>query len=245
MNAVPHNSAIQQGVSIITSTNRQNYLSNLVQNFNRQRYAKKELIIIINNNKIPLLPYQKLAKKYKNIKIFRKPEHYSLGACLNYAITKSKYSYIAKFDDDDYYAPYYLTESIQTFKRTNADIIGKRAHYMYLLGSKTFILRFSQDEHRTVTQLPGATLIFKRNVFNNVKFPNKSVGEDDIFCIRGKKKGYKVYSAGKNNFVAIRRKNSLKHTWIISDKKLITNHKVIPNIKDYKKYVDRNPKSKL
>ncbi|MDQ0196580.1 glycosyltransferase [Paenibacillus wynnii] len=242
MNAAPYSSAALQGVSIITCTNRQNYLVNLFQNYNRQRYAKKELIIIINNNKIPLLPYQKLAEKYKNIKIFRKPEHHSLGACLNYAVKKTKYSYIAKFDDDDYYAPNYLTNSLQSFKRTNADIIGKRAHYMYLRGSKTLILRFPQDENRFVTRLPGATLIIKRDVFDHVGFPNQNVGEDDLFCMRSKKKGYKVYSADKYNFVAIRRKNSSKHTWIISDKQLISNHKVVPNIKNYKKFVQKSSK---
>jgi glycosyltransferase involved in cell wall biosynthesis len=97
------------GVSIITCTNRPNYLNNLLQNYNRQRYAQKELIIIINNNAIPLSPYQQLAKKHKNIKIYRKPEHQTLGSCLNYAVTKCKYHTIAKFDDDDYYAPHYLT----------------------------------------------------------------------------------------------------------------------------------------
>jgi len=237
-----YNSATLEGVSIITCTNRQSYLSNLFQNYGRQRYAKKELIIVINNNKIPLLPYQQLAKKHKNIKIFRKPEHHSLGACLNYAVKKAKYTYIAKFDDDDYYAPFYLTDSLHSLKKTKADIIGKRAHYMYLQGSKTLILRFPHDENRSVTQLPGATLLFKRNVFKDVEFPNQSVGEDDLFCMRGKKKGYKVYSAGKYNFVAIRRKNSLKHTWIISDKKLITNHQVVPDIRNYKKFVQRSPK---
>lgn len=177
-----------KGVSIITCTNRQNYLNNLLQNYNRQRYAQKELIIIINNNAIPLSPYQHLAKKYKNIKIFRKPEHQTLGSCLNYAVTKCKYHTIAKFDDDDYYAPHYLTESIQTLNRTNADILGKRAHYMYLSGSKTLILRFAHDEHRTVTHLPGATLVFKRKVFDHVKFPNKNVGEDDLFAAEVERK---------------------------------------------------------
>ena len=235
-------SATLEGVSIITCTNRQSYVRNLFKNFTRQRYARKELIIIVNNNTIPLLPYQQLAKKHKNIKIFRKPEHHSLGACLNFAVRKAKYSYIAKFDDDDYYAPLYLIDSIHSLKKTNADIIGKRAHYMYLKGSKTLILRFPHDANRSVTQLPGATLLFKRNVFNHVEFPDQSVGEDDLFCIRGKKKGYKVYSAGKYHFVAIRRKNSSKHTWIISDKKLIANHKVVPGIRNYKKFVQKSPK---
>ncbi len=245
MNARPYTSASKQGVSIITCTNRQSYLRNLFQNYSRQRYAKKELIIIINNNKIPILPYQNLAKKYKNIKIFRKPEHHSLGACLNFAVKKCKYNFIAKFDDDDYYAPHYLLDSIKTFRRTSADIIGKRAHYMYLRGPKKLILRFPQDEHRSVTYLPGATLVFKRKVFHRVKFPNRSVGEDDLFCLRGKRKGFKVYSGSKKNFVAIRRKNSLKHTWIISDKTLLESHKIIRNIKNYRRFVGRSSKSKL
>jgi hypothetical protein len=87
---------------------------------------KQGVPIIVNNNKIPLAPYQNLAKKLRNIHIFRVPGPTSLGACLNYAVKKTKYNFIAKFDDDDYYAPYYLTDSLQAFQRTNADVIGKQ-----------------------------------------------------------------------------------------------------------------------
>ncbi|NEW07328.1 glycosyltransferase [Paenibacillus sp. SYP-B3998] len=245
MNDGSRKSIKKQGVSVITCTNRQSYLKNLFNNYNRQYHPTKELIIIVNNNKIPLAPYQQLAKKLQNIHIYRVPGHSSLGACLNYAVKKTKYSYIAKFDDDDYYAPYYLTSSLLAFQKTNADIIGKRAHYMYLRGSKTLILRFAHDENRPVTKIPGATLVIKRDVLNKVQFPDQNVGEDDLFCIRSKKKGYKVYSAGKNNFVAIRRKNSFNHTWIISDNELIAHHKTIPNVKNYKKFVQRKPKGVL
>ncbi|CAM2773168.1 glycosyltransferase [Paenibacillus taichungensis] len=245
MGVMPKSSIKKQGVSIIACTKRQSYIRNLFKNYSRQIHAKKELIIIINNNNIPLKPYLSLAKKFPNVHVYRLPERISLGACLNYAIKKTKYNYIAKFDDDDYYAPYYLTESLLTFQRTKADVIGKRSHYMYLRGSKTFILRFPQDEHRPVTLIPGATLVFKRKVINKVPFPNQSVGEDDLFCIRSKRKGYRVYSAGKNNFVAIRRRNSSNHTWIISDKELISQSRKIPSVTNYKKYVQKKPKGLL
>lgn len=242
MEAGAASSLYKQGVSIITCTNRQGYLRNLFDNFNRQKYRTKELIIIVNNNKIPLDVYHKQAKKLRNVHIFRIPAATSLGACLNFAVRKAKYSYIAKFDDDDYYAPDYLKDSLQALRRTKADVIGKRAHYMYLQGSKTLILRFPHDENRSVSKLPGATLFIKRNVLNKVKFPDRNVGEDDLFCIRSKKMGYKVYSAGKYNFVAIRRKNSSNHTWIISDKELIAHHKTIPSVKNYKKFIQKKPK---
>lgn len=241
MGAGPKESITKQGVSIITCTNRHSYLKNLFSNYTRQRHAKKELIIVVNNNKIPLAPYQTLAKKLHNIHIFRVSEHTSLGACLNFAVKKSKFSYIAKFDDDDYYAPYYLKDSLLAFQKSHADIIGKRAHYMYLRGSKALILRFPHNENRVVSKLPGATLVMKRDVLNNVPFPNQNVGEDDLFCLRSKRKGYRIYSAGKHNFVAIRRKNSSRHTWIISDKELIAHHRTIGNIPNYKRFVQRKP----
>lgn len=240
----PKNPSLSQrrGVSIITCTNRPSYVKNLLQNYVRQLHPHKELIIVVNSNHTPLSPYYHLTQKLRNVRIFRRPEHETLGACLNFAVHKAKYPFIAKFDDDDYYAPYYLTEMLLTFKRTNADIIGKRAHFMYLRGSKMLLLRFPQDENRVITPLPGATLVFKRAVFKRIHFPNRSVGEDDLFCLRAKRKGYKVYSAGKYNFVAIRRKNSANHTWVISDRELLSHHKKIPYIRDYKRFVSRIPK---
>jgi GT2 family glycosyltransferase len=242
MEAGPRNVSHKQGVSIITCTNRHSYLKNVFKNYNRQNHPRKELVIIINNDAIPLEPYQRLASRYSNIQVLRLPGYLSLGACLNYAVRKTKYSYIAKFDDDDYYAPYYLTDCLRALHKSKADVIGKRTHYMYLRGSKTLILRFPHDENRTVSRLPGATLFVKRDVFKKVQFPDQNVGEDDLFCLRSKRKGYKVFSAGKYNFVAVRRKNSSAHTWIISDKELIAHHRTIPGVKNYKKYAQRKPR---
>lgn len=113
---------------------------------------------------------------------------------------------------------------------------------MYLRGSKSLILRFAKDEHRPVKVIPGATLVIKRQVLRNVHFPNRSVGEDDQFCIRSRQKGYRVYSAGRHNFLAIRRKNSAHHTWIISDQELISASQRIRSVRNYKKFVQKKPK---
>ncbi len=231
----------QHGISVITCTNRPTYIRNLFRNYLRQRHTKKELIIIVNHQNMSMSRYQQWANKLGNVRIYRLPRTYTLGACLNYAVRKSVHPYIAKFDDDDYYSPYYLTECLQSFRRSKADIIGKRAHYMYLQGSKALLLRFPNDQHKYVSKLPGATLVFRRKVFGKVQFPNQNVGEDDIFCLRGKKQGYRIYSAGKYNFLAIRRRNSYQHTWIISDQKLLAYHKRIPNVRDVRSYVRRKP----
>jgi len=238
---VPPSHSGTHGVSVITCTNRRSYRSNLFHNYSRQRYPTKELLIVVNDDGIPLEPYLRLARKLPNVRVFRVPGRVPLGACLNYAVKRAKHRYIAKFDDDDYYAPDYLADSLQSMRRSKADVVGKRAHYMYLRGSRKLILRFPHDEHRTVSRLPGATLLMKRSVFRRVRFPHRNVGEDDLFCIRSKRKGYKVYSGGKYNFVAVRRRNSAHHTWIINDRELLANHRTVPHVRNYKKFVRRRP----
>lgn len=232
----------QLGVSVVTCTNRAAYIDNLFRNFARQRHVKKELILIVNDDRISLAPYVESAKAWSNVRIYRQPSERSLGACLNFAIRQARYRYVAKFDDDDYYAPYYLTEGLLAFQSSGADVIGKRSHYMYLKGSRTLIHRFPRDEHREVAMLPGATLMMKRNVALRVRFPDVSVGEDDQFCLRSRRLGYVVYSGGKHNFAAVRRKNSAKHTWVISDQTLLKHHKRVPGVRRYKTFVQRRPK---
>ncbi|WCK56532.1 glycosyltransferase family A protein [Aneurinibacillus sp. Ricciae_BoGa-3] len=223
------------GVSVITCTNRAGYIHNLFRNYNRQNWGKKELIIILNKANMEIEKYWKMAKKYKNISVYQLPEKTSLGRCLNYGVKKSKYHYVAKFDDDDYYAPSYLKDSIHVFKKTSADIVGKSAHYLWLVGRKTLILRNPHLENKFVSLLPGATLVIKRNVFHKVKFSNQTIGEDDKFCKDATAKGFKIFSGGRKNFIAVRRKNTKTHTWMISEKKLLSkNNKIISGIKSYR-----------
>ncbi|AJS60434.1 glycosyltransferase [Paenibacillus sp. IHBB 10380] len=230
----------RKGFSVISCTKRKNFLNNLFNNYYRQRYPKKELIIIINKDNISIGPYKKKLKKYTHVHIYRLPEKVSLGKCLNYAVKKTKLSYIAKFDDDDYYAPNYLSENKQTFDRINADIIGKRAHFMYLQRSKILILRSHKNENQYVSALPGATLVIKRKVFRKVQFPNRSIGEDTDFCRNSKAKGYKIYSAGRYNFAAIRRKNLKSHTWVISDERILASPIInYRHVRNYKQFVQK------
>ncbi|MDI4649132.1 glycosyltransferase [Cohnella hashimotonis] len=233
----------RHGVTVIACTNRRDYLDNLFRNYARQTHAVKELVVVVNNDRIPLAPYRRMAGKHRNVRIYRMPEHRSLGACLNFAVGKARYGRIAKFDDDDYYAPYYLTDSLRALRAFKADVVGKRAHYMYLRGARKLILRFGRDENKPVGRLPGATLVFRKRVFERARFPDRSVGEDDLFCDLSRRQGYRVYSGGRFNFVAVRRKNSANHTWIIGDRELLAHNRTIPNVTDYKRYVRRKPRS--
>ena len=101
----------KNGFSIITVTNRDYCIENMINNFLRQEFNDKELIIVINNDKINIEYIYKYINKELNIFVYKLPEKTALGTCLNFGVNKSNYNIIAKFDDDDYYGPYYLDEA--------------------------------------------------------------------------------------------------------------------------------------
>lgn len=200
------------GVSVITCTNKRNFMENIILNFIRQTWKKKELIIILNSNRIKLSKWKKIANRYKDISIFQLPERLTLGQCLNFAIRKAKYEWIAKFDDDDYYAPYYLAEAVHCLHKTKADVVGKRSYYMYWPNNRQLRIRFPGHENRRSTLVHGGTIMGKKSVFQAVPFANRSLGEDFRFLQDCRSRGYRIYSTSRFNYCYMRR-NDQMHTW--------------------------------
>lgn len=227
-------------VSIITCTKRFECMHNLFRNYDRQEYGgHKELILLLNNDNLDMAEYMHAARSYKNVSIHRLPERVTLGACLNYGVRQSRYGIIAKFDDDDYYAPGYLAEGIKALARTNADMTGKRAHYMYLSGKKRLLLRYPGMSDRMVPLVQGATLLVKRHVFHKVAFPDRNRGESVRFCRDVLAAGFRIYSGSPYNFVAIRRKDSRDHTWIVRDEDLLARNAKAQKVRDFRRFVRR------
>ncbi|WP_242863232.1 glycosyltransferase family protein [Caloranaerobacter ferrireducens] len=226
------------GVSIITCTKRFDFISNIIENFNRQKYVKKELIIILNNNNINLCEAEQIAKQYENIRVFQLNEEISSGECLNFGIEQSKFEIISKFDDSDYYAPDYLVDIINAYSYTDAEIIGKCSYYIYFEDSKILAIKHPNNENMYTKFIKGSTLTFKKEIFNKVKFPNKSSNEDIQFLKNCINNSFKIYSTDRFNYVYIRHNCTNEHTWKIQNKDLLKECIIInSNIEDYKSKV--------
>ena len=220
------------GVSIITSTNNPRFFNNILRNYRRQRYRKKELIIILNKNSMKLGEYRKKIRRYKNVSVYKRPQHTSLGRCLNFGIAKAKFPLVAKFDHDDFFSRYYLKEQTKALIRYKAPIVGKRAYFIYLSARKKLIIRFPKKHHRFVHYVQGGTILFKKRI--NVRFSNRSLGEDVIFMRDCRKKGYKAFATSPYNYVYVRRKDRKSHTWKVHDRQLMRGSKVIAVTKKYR-----------
>ncbi|MGO0058833.1 glycosyltransferase [Brevibacillus fluminis] len=217
------------------STNRPQFFKNLLKNYGRQSDVKKELIIILNNDRMNLRAYQRIASKYQHVSVYKLPQRYTLGSCLNFGITKAKYAFIAKFDDDDYYGPRYLQSSLRAFARTNAHVVGKRTYFLYLKKRKLLLIRFPFQENRFVRTIAGGTIMARRSVFTFIRFPRRSLGEDVGFYARCRAKGLRIFSTDRFNYVMVRRENKKSHTWQISDRKILSGvHQKVGYTKRYK-----------
>lgn len=223
-------------VSVITCTNRPRYMKNVLENYHRQLYRDKELIIILNDNKMKINEWTTITNNYPDITVFQVDEKKSLGYCLNYAIEKAQYNVIAKLDDDDYYGPEYLSQAVNALKY--ADVVGKYCTYVYFEESKTLAIRNPKRENQYVYRLEGPTLVFRKEIFNTVKFKDKSLGEDIQFCKDCLKNGIKLYATDKYNYVYVRHGSKDKHAWNIRDelyKKLCL---VIGEVEDYASFIE-------
>jgi glycosyltransferase involved in cell wall biosynthesis len=226
-----------EAVSVITCTNRPNYFKRLLANYDRQKYKSKELIVILNNDSMNLAKYQTMCKSRHDISIYQRPAKKALGSCLNDAICKARYKYIARFDDDDYYSPYYLNTMMDALAKSKADIVGKRACLVYMEADTELFLRYPKEQMCQVEQISGATLLCYKRIFNKVRFRPVSLGETVGFLKRCHMKGFQIYSADCYHYVIQRRAEKNNHTWKISDQRLKSQSRKIKLCgSDYRRY---------
>ncbi len=154
-------------------------------------------------------------------------------------IVKTRFPLIAKFDDDDYYSPYYLKEQVKALSRTKSDIVGKQACLVYLAAIKKLIIRSPKEKNSYLELVQGGTILFRRRVLNKVRFSDVTVGEDVAFLRNCKNKGYKTYATSPFNYVYMRRKNKKGHTWRVGDEYYLNESKVLAVTENYRSIADR------
>ncbi|MGI5911107.1 MAG: glycosyltransferase [Syntrophomonadaceae bacterium] len=222
-----------EGVSIITCTNRPDYRDRIIQNYMRQYYGPVELIIVLNHNSISLSEWQKWAGSYPNVKVYQLDQAVTLGECLNYGVQQARYKYVAKFDDDDYYAAGYLQQAVDTIKETKADIVGKCSIFVYFEGSSTLAIAHPGQEDRFTSMLAGATMVINKAVFNHVKFKPLDYGEDTEFQRNCTQYGIKMYSTNRFNYTCIRRARIDTHTWQVEENEYMRFCQVVGHMDDF------------
>lgn len=187
-------------ISVIVSTNRPDQLSHVKEQFARQTYPNKELIILTHGFEVEECLFA--------------PANASLGTCLNTLVSHSNGKLVAKFDDDDLYLPDYLLDQYLAMWDNHAEVVGKAANYIYFSSTNVLALRRAQTTNQFTRFVAGATLMAHKEVFEKFPFADVTRGEDTDFLRRLESAGVPVFSTNQFNFIVMRHG---AHTWSTAD----------------------------
>jgi hypothetical protein len=140
----------------------------------------------------------------------------SLGACLNHAVASTGADIIAKLDDDDHYGPSYLIDAVHALEYGGTPVIGKGTTFTYMESLGRTVLRRPGNEERVSRGSPtGATLVWKRWLWERDPFAHRSLGEDVGFLRGARRLGFDIYINSRFEFVYHRRRAG--NTWQAAD----------------------------
>ena len=201
----------QPGVSVLMPTMRPENVARCLDNFKKQTYPKKELILILNNAEFDLDSIRREAELIPNVQVLHVEGRTTLGHCLNRGVEAASGQYIAKMDDDDHYGDRYLSDAVLAASFSNAEIVGKGSFFMYFEESDTTALAEVTREHTFTSFVTGGTLFIRTEVARENPFDSVSLREDTNLLHAASQAGCRIYSADRFNFVRVRTRRLSNH----------------------------------
>lgn len=178
-------------ITVVVPVSRPENIQATVENFLRQRYPDKRLMLVLNG---PALDAEVPAG------VMRRTSAAHQSAARNVALRelRDEDAFVAFCDDDDYYGPGYLEELARFAKRGR--ITGKYPHW--ILFSRGLVLCNRGRASRRTDWVRGGTVAgFARDIPD---WPEVLVGEELLLCESFRATGGEVYSLGLGHTVYYR-----------------------------------------
>lgn len=159
-------------VTCIMPCSRNQDLPRAIDVFLSQDYKDKELLIGLDSlegNDLSYLPED------SNVFTFYEGVKETIGAKRNRLCGAAKGDIIMHQDSDDYYAPDWITRSVQALG--NNDMTGLNRAY-FASKDKAWIYEYRGSQPYCI----GASMCYRKSMWERNKFIPSSYGEDTIFC---------------------------------------------------------------
>jgi glycosyltransferase involved in cell wall biosynthesis len=103
----------------------------------------------------------------------------NLGHKHNLGVDAARYPWIAKWDDDDWHAPWRLEQSIKTAEETGAGIASSSTLILHeLIGERRSYEYLYQLER---PWLPGQVAVWKKSLWEKFPYPDRDSGIDTVW----------------------------------------------------------------
>lgn len=208
-----------RSVSVIVPTMRPENLENIWEFTARQSHPDVELVLVTHGFTPDASLVAELNERHglSNVTLRTADQSLLLGQLMNLGVDASAGHYVAKMDDDNYYGEHYLSDLVNAFSYTEAQVVGKWAHYVHIGDADgPTLLRFADSENRYSRLVQGGTIVTPREVASGLRFEELPRRVDTTFLEKVRKNGGKVYSADRFNYVSTRKSDVGGHTWAIS-----------------------------
>jgi glycosyltransferase involved in cell wall biosynthesis len=160
---------------IMPTRNRRRFVGQAIWYFLRQDYEPRELLILDDGDD----PVEDLVPSDPRISYRRLESRLPLGAKRNLACELSRGELIAHWDDDDWIAPHRLSLQVRELIGSGADACGASELLYYApMSGEAWRYRHPASER---PWLAGATLLYRKALWREHRFPDVNVGEDSAF----------------------------------------------------------------
>lgn len=160
-----------------TTIARRKFMPMAIHYFLRQDYPDAELLIIDDSTTPigPLWPDGSDIRYINGLRLFS-----SLGAKRNYACSIAAGNIIVHLDDDDWYAPDWISRQVAALQNSEADICGLDKLNFYNPQQQQ-CWEYIYPGNTLKPWVAGATMAYKKALWERNPFPDIHVGEDNRF----------------------------------------------------------------
>ena len=202
----------QPSVSVLMPTMRPENVVRCLENFTKQAYLNKELILILNNAEFDLDAVRKYTDIIPNVQVLHVEGRTTLGDCLNRGVEARRASTSRRWMT-------MTTTGIGTYRtafsqpRSRMRRSSGRDHFfMYFEESDTTALRENTPDHTfTSSALTGGTLFIQTDVAREIPFDSISLKEDTNFQRAAARAGCRIYAADRFNYIQMRTRRLSDH----------------------------------
>ncbi len=116
-------------VAIVCVSMRPQLLDSVVANIARQLDVELDIVFVANAPNFDMRAVERAFADLPGTVVLHPRVRTSLGSALNRAMEQTDARFVAKFDDDDLYGPYFLADSLRAHGYAGASVVGKHTYY--------------------------------------------------------------------------------------------------------------------
>ena len=198
---------------IIPYYKKKDYIKKTINSILKQTYKKFEIIIINDEpGELSKNILSFLKKKDSRIKIINNKKNIGAGKSRNKGINIAKGKYIAFIDSDDLWKKNKLLKQIEFMRKKNIEI----SHTSYEIIDDDLVTRGTRQaklmnykELIKSCDIGLSTVIIKKSLIKNLRFPNLKTKEDYVLWLEIAKKGKTIHALNTKLTQWRKSKNSL------------------------------------